>query len=81
MIGGRTVFEKIKGLLVEQLNVKPDKVQLESKIIEDLGADSLDVVELLMTLEDEFGVVVSDEEAVNLKTVKDIIKVVENKQK
>lgn len=75
------MFEKIKGLLVEQLNVKPDKVQLESKIIEDLGADSLDVVELLMTLEDEFGVVVSDEEAVNLKTVKDIIKVVENKQK
>ncbi len=75
------MFEKVKKLLIEQLNVKPDKVQLESKIIEDLGADSLDVVELLMTLEDEFGVVVSDEEAVTLKTVNDIVKIIEKKQK
>ncbi len=77
------MFEKIKSLLIEQLNVKPDTVKPESKIIEDLGADSLDVVELLMTLEDEFGVVVSDEEAVALKTVNDIVNVIEknNKQK
>lgn len=75
------VFDKVKKLLVEQLNAKPDSVKLESKIVEDLGADSLDVVELLMTLEDEFGVTVTDEEAVTLKSVKDIVKLIENKSK
>lgn len=75
------VFDKVKNLLVEQLNAKPDSIKLESKIIEDLGADSLDVVELLMTLEDEFGVTVTDEEAVTLKSVKDIVKLIENKSK
>ena len=75
------VFDKVKKLLVEQLNAKPDSVKLESKIIEDLGADSLDVVELLMTLEDEFGVTVTDEEAVTLKSVSDIVKLIEKKNK
>ena len=77
----KMVFDKVKNLLVEQLNAKPDSIKLESKIIEDLGADSLDVVELLMTLEDEFGVTVTDEEAVTLKSVKDIVKLIENKSK
>ena len=74
------MFEKIKSILSEQLNVKADKIKLESKIVEDLGADSLDVVELLMTMEDDFGVAVSDEEAVNLKTVGDIVKMLEGKE-
>ena len=65
------MFEKVKSILAEQLNVKADKIKLESKIVEDLGADSLDVVELLMTMEDDFGIAVSDEEAVQLKTVQD----------
>lgn len=75
------VFDKVKQLLIEQLNAKPDTIKLESKIIEDLGADSLDVVELLMTLEDEFGIAVTDEEAVTLKTVNDIVKIIESKNK
>jgi acyl carrier protein len=72
-------FEKIKKLLAEQLGIKTDKIKLESRILEDLGADSLDLVELLMTLEDEFGIEVSDEDAINLKTVNDIVKIIDKK--
>jgi len=75
------MFEKVKSILAEQLNVKADKIKPESKIVEDLGADSLDVVELLMTMEDDFGIAVSDEEAVQLKTVQDIVKMLESKKK
>ena len=67
-------LDKVKSLLAEQLNIKAETITAESKIVDDLGADSLDVVELLMTLEDEFGVAVSDEEAVQIKTVGDIVK-------
>lgn len=75
------MFEKVKAILAEQLNVKADKIKPESKIVEDLGADSLDVVEMLMSVEDKFDVSVSDEEAVNLKTVDDIVKLLETKIK
>lgn len=75
------MFEKVKAILSEQLNIKGDKIKLESKIVEDLGADSLDVVELLMTMEDKFNCSVSDEEAVSLKTVGDIVKMLESKVK
>lgn len=71
-------LDKIKKMLSEQLNIAEDKVTLESKIVEDLGADSLDVVELLMTLEEECGIVVSDEDAVKIVTVKDIVSLIEN---
>lgn len=71
-------LDKIKKMLSEQLNISEDKVTLESKIVEDLGADSLDVVELLMTLEEECGIVVSDEDAVKIVTVKDIVSLIEN---
>ncbi len=74
-------FDKVKSLLMAQLNVKEDKVKPESKIVEDLGADSLDVVEMLMTLEDEFNVTVSDDEAVNLKTVQQIVDLIDAKSK
>ena len=75
------MFENVKSILAEQLGLKADKIKPESKIVEDLGADSLDVVELLMTMEDDFGVTVTDEEAVNLKTVSDIVKMLESKVK
>ena len=61
-------FEKVRKLLAEQLNIAADKVDMKSRVIEDLGADSLDVVEMLMVLEDEFNITVSDEESLKLKT-------------
>ena len=72
-------LDKVKSLLAEQLNVSADKIAEESKVIEDLGADSLDVVEMLMMLEDEFNITVTDEESVNLKTVGDIVKLIDAK--
>ncbi len=74
------VLDKIKSLLSSQLGIKEERIQLKSRILEDLGADSLDLVELLMTLEDEFHVSISDEEAIKLKTVEDIVKVIEANQ-
>ena len=74
-------FEKVRKLLAEQLNIAPDKVDLKSRVIEDLGADSLDVVEMLMVLEDEFNVTVSDEESLELKTVGDIVNLIDSKTK
>lgn len=74
-------FEKVRKLLCEQLNISEDKVTMESKFIDDLGADSLDVVEMLMTLEDEFNITVTDEESVALKTVGDICKLTDSKSK
>ena len=72
-------FEKVKKLLAEQLNVATDTITLKSRVIEDLGADSLDVVEMLMVLEDEFNVTVSDEESLQLKTVGDIVNLIDSK--
>ena len=74
-------LDKVKKLLAEQLNIDSEKITESSKVIDDLGADSLDVVEMLMTLEDEFSVTVSDEESVALKTVGDIVKLIDSKTK
>ncbi len=63
------VFEKIRDLLAEQLDANADDITLDTNIADDLGADSLDVVELLMAIEDEFEVEIPDEEIENLKTV------------
>lgn len=71
------MFDKIKKLLATQLNISEDKITADSRLIEDLGADSLDMVEMLMTLEDQFNVTISDEEALKLKTVGDIVKQLE----
>ncbi len=62
-------FEKVKEIIVEQLGVDPEKVTLEARFNEDLEADSLDLVELIMAFEDEFGGEISDEEAQQIKTV------------
>ena len=64
--------QKVITLIANQLNLPVEKVELNSLVVEDLGADSLDIVEMLMTLEEEFGVTLSDEQAGKLKTVKDI---------
>jgi acyl carrier protein len=73
----KMTFDKVKKLLSEQLDVDEEKITMDSSISEDLGADSLDVVELLMSIEDNFGVVVPDEEAANLKTVGDVVKFID----
>ena len=71
--------EKVKGIVAEQLGVKPEEVTPEAKFIDDLGADSLDTVELVMALEEEFGLEIPDEEAEKLVTVGDAIKYIEQK--
>ena len=73
------VFEKVKAILCEQLDVEEDKVTLEASIVDDLGADSLDVVDLIMSLEEEFDVEIPDEDVEGMKTVGDIVKYVEGK--
>ena len=72
------VFDRVKDILVTQLDLDDDKVTAASGIAEDLGADSLDVVELLMAIEDEFGIEIPDEEIENIKTVDDLVKYIEN---
>ena len=67
-------IDKITKLLANQLNISEEKIKPESKLVEDLGADSLDMVEMLMTLEDQFGITISDEDALTIKTVEDISK-------
>lgn len=76
------IFEKVQKLLAEALNIDDaSKITLESNIITDLGADSLDMVELLMSLEDNFGIVVPDESANDLVTVGAIVKYIESQGK
>ncbi len=74
------VLEKVKAILSEQFDVEEDKINPETSIINDLGADSLDVVDLLMSIEDEFEVEVPDDEIENIKTVDDLVKYIENHQ-
>ena len=72
--------DRIKKIIVEQLGVNEDQVKPEAKFIEDLGADSLDTVELVMALEEEFGTVIPDEDAEKLQSVGDVIKFIEDTQ-
>lgn len=69
MLGKEELFEKIKAIIVEQLGIEEDKIAMDSKFRDDLEADSLDQVELIMAFEDEFGDEISDEEAQQIKTV------------
>ncbi len=71
------IFEDIRDVVVEQLSVDPNAVKPESKIMEDLGADSLDVVELIMALEEKFDIEIPDSEAEKLISIQDVITYVE----
>ena len=70
---------EVKDIIVEQLDVEEDAVTMEASITDDLGADSLDVVDLVMSIEESFDVEIPDEEVENIKTVGDIVKYIENK--
>lgn len=74
------MFEQLKEVIVENLGVSEEEVTLEANLIDDLGADSLDAVELSMAIEDEFDVEIEDEEFQELKTVGDILKAIEEKK-
>ena len=76
----KTIEQRVKDIIIEQLSAKPDQVTPEAKFIEDLGADSLDTVELVMALEEEFDAEIPDEEAEKLQTVGDVIKYIEDIQ-
>ncbi len=71
------LFEDVRDVVVEQLNVSPDEVKEGSRFVEDLNADSLDVVELVMALEEKFEIEIPDEQAENISTVADAIKFIE----
>ena len=76
-----TVQPKVKEVIVEQLGVDPERVKLEASFIDDLGADSLDIVELVMAMEEEFDIEIPDEEAEKLKTVNDVVSYLQTKGK
>jgi acyl carrier protein len=75
------VETKVKGIIAEQLGVSEEEIKITSSFIEDLGADSLDIVELVMAMEEEFEVEIPDEEAENIKTVQDAVNYVNTHKK
>ena len=74
------MLEKIKSIVADQLGVDEDQVTEDASFVDDLGADSLDTVELIMAFEEEFDVEIPDEDAQKIKTVKDVIEYIESKQ-
>ena len=74
------VFEKVKSIVADQLDVEEEKVTAEASITEDLGADSLDVVDLVMSIEEEFDIEIPAEAVENIKTVGDIVSYIESNQ-
>ena len=66
------IEEKVKDIIIQQLDVKPEIITPDSRFVEDLGADSLDTVELVMAFEEEFGIEIADEDAERLQKVKDV---------
>jgi acyl carrier protein len=75
-----SVEDRVKSIIVEQLGVDADEVQPEASFVEDLGADSLDTVELIMAFEEEFGVEISDDEAEKIRKVKDAVEYIDKRQ-
>lgn len=72
------VFETVKKLIVENLNAKESEITMDTLLVDDLGADSLDAVELIMALEDEFGMEIEDDAAQNIKSVGDLVNYIES---
>lgn len=75
-----SVYDKVKAIIVEQLGVEEEEVKMESTFVDDMGADSLDIVELVMALEEEFDTEIPDEDAEKIKTVSDAVKYIEDKE-
>jgi len=73
------IFEKVAKIIEEQLNISKDEIKLDSKFVEDLGADSLDIVELMMSLEEQFGIEIPDSEAEKMQTVGDVVEYIKSK--
>jgi len=73
-------FEKVREILCQQLDVEEDQVTMDSSIVENLGADSLDLVDLIMSLEDEFDIEIPDADVESIKTVGDIVRYIEKNQ-
>ena len=74
------ILEKVKDVIVEQLGVEDDTIKLDTSFIDDLGADSLDIVELIMALEEEFDMQIPDGEAEKIATVNDVVEYIKNNQ-
>lgn len=73
------IFEKVRSIIVDQLDVDEEKVTMTANIQEDLGADSLDIVDLVMSFEEEFDMEIPDDQVENIKTVSDVVKYIEEK--
>lgn len=74
------ILEKVKKIIADKLDIEEDKITPESSFLDDLGADSLDIVELIMELEEEFGIEIPDEDAEKIRTVADAVKYIEEHQ-
>ncbi len=74
------IYEKVVNELAQQFELDPESISLDTNLVDDLGADSLDVVELIMSLEDSFGIAISDEDAAELYTVRRIVEYLEKLQ-
>jgi len=72
------IFDEVREILAEQLDVDKDSIEMNSKLAEDLGADSLDAIDIVMTIEDQYAIEVPDENIENMKTVKDIVSFIES---
>ena len=72
-------FDKVKELIIHQLQVDPSKVTPEARLVEDLGADSANVMVLIMDMEDQFGIIVEDDMILSLKTVDDVVRYIDSK--
>lgn len=73
------IFEKLKAMAVEQIGIDPALIKPESDIIKDLGCDSLDIVDMLMSVEEEFGVIVEDKDVSEMRTMADVVNFIDNK--
>ena len=78
---GGSMKEKVISLIADKLGKKASQITLESKLVEDLGADSLDIVELIITFEDEFGISLPDEEVAKMKTIDDVVDYIQKQKK